>query len=107
MVLFPAIYFKPIFGIINSFVLGTEQVYPQDDNNQLLTWKPQKGARVHVTIGDAVDGSTLLAEVSQSVVRAPSDVTLWNHGMNNPKHRKIKKSNRFDVVTPFFQAALA
>ncbi len=55
-------------------------MYPQDDNNQLYTWKPQKGARVHVVVGDAVDGSTLLAEVSQSVVRAPKDAALWNHG---------------------------
>ncbi len=61
-------------------VAGTEEVYPQDDNNQLLTWKPQQGARVHVVVGDAVDGSTLLAEVSQSVVRAPKDASLWNHG---------------------------
>ena len=59
---------------------GTEQVYPQDDNNQLLTWKPQKGARVHVTVGEPVDGSTILEEVSQSVVRAPEQATLWDHG---------------------------
>jgi hypothetical protein len=61
-------------------LLGTEQVYPQDENNQLLSWKPQKGARVHVTVGDAVDGSALLAEVSQTVVRASDDTTLWDHG---------------------------
>jgi hypothetical protein len=59
---------------------GTEEVYPQDDNNQLCTWKPQQGARVHVTVGDAVDGSTLLAEISQKVVRTEDDASLWDHG---------------------------
>jgi hypothetical protein len=90
-----------------AFAAGTEEVYPQDDNNQLYTWKPQKGARVHVTIGEAVDGSTLLAEVSQSVVRAPGDVTLWSHGMKHPKRHKLTNSNRFSLVTPSVQVALA
>ncbi len=52
----------------------SEQVYPQDDNNQLLTWKPQTGARVHVTVGHAVDASTLLAELNQRWGRGASIV---------------------------------
>jgi hypothetical protein len=59
---------------------GTEEVYPQDDNNQLYTWKPQKGARVHVAVGQAVDGRAILEEVNQRVVRADDDATLWGHG---------------------------
>jgi hypothetical protein len=79
----PLVY--PWFCVPNdTHSVGTEQVYPQDDNNQLLTWKPQKGARVHVTVGEAVDGSTILAEVNQSVVRVPEQATLWDHGETEP-----------------------